>query len=410
MIPRSGAEFQYLLEAYGSLPAFLFSWTFVLFQRPASQIMVLLVFGSYIIEAIFPGCGGREDLGPLVKILAAAAMGVITFINCASVKWATRVQIIFTAAKMIAIVMLIFTGLVRLAQGHTIAFEKGSDGTTGQIGKFAFAFYNGLFSYDGWNQLNFVTEEIKNPNRNLPLTIFIGIPFVTLCYLLVNIGYFTVLTPPEFIASEAVAVTLANRLYGVMAWIIPVLVACSTFGTANGGCFSGGRLTFAAAREGHLPRFLAMIHTKRRTPLPGLIFSAFISSVMLIPETSSFEVLLNYFGFFTWLSYLLSISGILWMRYKRPEAVRPYKVWLPIPIIMVVVASYLVFAPFYEAPLQSFYCVLFVSAGIPFYLCFVRYKLAPPSFLRFVNRVTYKLEMVCDVTFPEKEDDINVSR
>jgi len=200
------------------------------------------------------------------------------------VKWATRVQIIFTAAKMIAIVMLIFTGLVRLAQGHTIAFEKGSDGTTGQIGKFAFAFYNGLFSYDGWNQLNFVTEEIKNPNRNLPLTIFIGIPFVTLCYLLVNIGYFTVLTPPEFIASEAVAVTLANRLYGVMAWIIPVLVACSTFGTANGGCFSGGRLTFAAAREGHLPRFLAMIHTKRRTPLPGLIFSVSYNDLRNLPS------------------------------------------------------------------------------------------------------------------------------
>ena len=81
MIPRSGAEFQYLLESYGSLPAFLFSWTFVLFQRPAGQIMVLLVFGSYIIEAIFPGCGGREDLGPLVKILAAAAMGELRFLS-----------------------------------------------------------------------------------------------------------------------------------------------------------------------------------------------------------------------------------------------------------------------------------------------------------------------------------------
>lgn len=81
MIPRSGAEFQYLLEAYGSLPAFLFSWTFVLFQRPASQIMVLLVFGSYVIEAIFPGCGGREDLGPLIKILAAAALGELKFLS-----------------------------------------------------------------------------------------------------------------------------------------------------------------------------------------------------------------------------------------------------------------------------------------------------------------------------------------
>ena len=75
LIPKSGGEFQYLLEAYGSLPAFLFSWIFVLFMRPAGQIMVLLVFGTYVVEAIFPGCGGREDLVPLVKILAAAAMG-----------------------------------------------------------------------------------------------------------------------------------------------------------------------------------------------------------------------------------------------------------------------------------------------------------------------------------------------
>lgn len=90
MIPRSGAEFQYLLEAYGSLPAFLFSWTFVLFQRPASQIMVLLVFGSYVIEAIFPGCGGREDLGPLVKVLAAAALGELKFLLQFSLLLATE--------------------------------------------------------------------------------------------------------------------------------------------------------------------------------------------------------------------------------------------------------------------------------------------------------------------------------
>ncbi|XP_078381316.1 b(0,+)-type amino acid transporter 1-like isoform X3 [Oculina patagonica] len=405
LIPKSGAEYPYLLEAYGALPAFLYSWVFVLFSKP-SGVMILLVFGAYIIEPFFPGCGGREDLMPLVKLIAAAAMGVILFVNCASVKWATRVQIVFTAAKMIAIVMLIVTGLVRLAQGHTSSLEDGFAGTSPKIGLLAYAFYNGLFPYDGWNQLNFVTEEIKNPNRNLPLTVWIGIPLVTSCYLLVNIGYFTVLTPQEVLDSDAVAVTLANRLYGVMAWTIPILVACSTFGTANGNAFAGGRLTFAAAREGHLPRFLAMIHTKRRTPLPGLIFSSLISWLMLIPDSTTFEVLLNYFTFFGWLGYGVSISSILWFRYKRPDAHRPYKVWIGIPILMVVVSAYLVFAPFYEAPLQSFYCLLFVSAGIPFYLVFVRFKVAPPSFLRFVDRVTYKLQKVCDVAFPESEEDI----
>jgi len=405
LIPKSGAEYPYLMEAYGPLPAFLYSYVFVLFVKP-SGIMILLVFGAYVIEPFFPGCGGREDLVPLVKILAAAALGIITFVNCASVKWATRMQIVFTAAKMIAIVMLIVTGLVRLGQGHTSSLVNGFEGTSWNIGKLAFAFYNGLFPYDGWNQLNFFTEEIKNPNRNLPLSIWIGIPLVTVCYLLVNIGYVTALTPQEILETDAVAVTLANRLYGVMAWTIPVLVACSTFGAANGNTFAGGRLVFAAAREGHLPQFLAMIHTKRRTPLPAMVFSSIISWLMLIPDSTSFESLLNYFSFFGWLCYGTTISSLLWFRYKRPNDRRPYKVWIGIPIFMVLVSAFLVIAPIYEAPLQSFFCLLFISTGIPFYLVFVRYKKAPKKFLRFVDRVTLKLQKICDVAFPESEEDI----
>lgn len=150
-------------------------------------------------------------------------------------------QVVFTVAKMIAIIMLIVTGLVRLGEGYTSSLKSGFQGTNWNIGKLSFAFYSGLFPYGGWNLLNYFTEEIKNPNKNLPFSIWLGIPVVTVCYLLVNIGYVTVLTTQEVLNTDAVAVTLANRLYGVMAWIIPVLVACSTFGAANGNAFSGGR-------------------------------------------------------------------------------------------------------------------------------------------------------------------------
>ncbi|XP_073256438.1 b(0,+)-type amino acid transporter 1-like isoform X1 [Porites lutea] len=404
LISKSGGEYAYLMEAYGPLPAFLCSYIYVLFVKP-SMIMVLLVFGAYVSEPFFPGCGDSEHLVPLVKILAAAALGVITFVNCASVKWATRMQIVFTAAKMIAIVMLIVTGLVRLGQGYTSSLTNGFEGTSWNIGKLSFAFYNGLFPYDGWNQLNFFTEEIKNPNRNIPLSIWMGIPLITICYLLVNIGYITVLTPQEIVNTDAVAVILANRLYGVMAWTIPILVACSTFGTANANVFAGGRLVFSAAREGHLPKFLAMIHTKRRTPLPAVVFSSIISLLMLIPDSTSFESLLNYFSFFGWLSYGLTISSVIWFRYKRPNDRRPYKVWIGIPIFMVLISAYLVIAPIYEAPLESLFCVLFLLSGIPLYLIFVRYKKVPVKFLRFVDRVTFKLQKICDVVFPENEDD-----
>ncbi|XP_068738085.1 b(0,+)-type amino acid transporter 1-like isoform X3 [Montipora capricornis] len=163
LIPKSGGEYPYIMEAYGNMPAFLFSYVFVLFAKP-STVMILLVFGAYVIEPFFPGCGGRADLVPLVKILAVAALG------------------------------------------YTSSLKSGFQGTNWNIGKLSFAFYSGLFPYGGWNLLNYFTEEIKNPNKNLPFSIWLGIPVVTVCYLLVNIGYVTVLTTQEILNTDAVAV------------------------------------------------------------------------------------------------------------------------------------------------------------------------------------------------------------
>ncbi|XP_032238831.2 b(0,+)-type amino acid transporter 1 isoform X4 [Nematostella vectensis] len=405
-IPKSGGERTYFKAAFGELPAFLYSWTVMLVIKPSALALILLTFATYLVEAFFPGCGNREDLAPLLKLLAAAAIGVITYVNCFSVKLATRVQVVFTAAKLIAIAMLIITGLVRLGQGFTGSFDDAFKGTTTSIGMVGFAFYNGLWAYDGWNNLNYVTEELKNPYRDLPRSILFGIPLVTVCYVLVNIAYLTVLTPVEVMASGAVAVTLSNRLYGVMAWTIPIFVACSTFGAANGSAFSGGRLVYVAAREGHLPEFLAMVHTKRHTPLPAMLFNSIIAWLMLLPDSSSFETLINYFSFAAWVFYGSTVSALLWLRYRKPEMERPYKVPLLVPIMVLLASLYLIIAPFYEAPLESFYCLLFILAGIPFYLVFVYFKVAPKWFLNGVDSITYKLQVLCDCALPESEEEV----
>ncbi|RMX58061.1 hypothetical protein pdam_00013419 [Pocillopora damicornis] len=407
-ILKSGAEFTYILEAFGGLAAFLFSWTSVTLLRPSQMAIIALAFGQYVVEPFFPACQGsdRQDLNILVKLLAAFCLGIIMFVNIASVKWASRMQVIFTVCKMVAIVMLIITGLVRLGQGFTESFDNSFHKTTSNIGLVGFAFYNGLWAYDGWNNLNYVTEELKNPYRDLPLSILIGIPLVTVCYVLVNIAYLTVLTPMEIMNSSAVAVTLADRLYGVMAWVIPIFVAASTFGAANGSAFSSGRLVFAAAREGHLPKFLAMIHTKRHTPLPAMLFTSTIAWIMLLPDSSSFETLINYFSFAAWVFYGFTVSALLWLRYKKPDMKRPYRVPIVIPILVLLASIYLIVAPFYEAPLESFFCLLFILTGIPFYLVFVYFKVVPQSFFKCVARLTYKLQMICDVAFPESEADM----
>ena len=187
--------------------------------------------------------------------------------------------------------------------GGAEGFLDDSQAKPASIGAIATAFYSGLWAYDGWNNLNYVTEEIINPSRNLPLSVIIGIPLVTVCYLLVNISYLLVMSPAEMMISDAVAVvsilqlatchsifklklwlqrvfkrliifqTFGSRTLGMFYWLMPLSVAVSTFGTANGTIFAAGRLCYVASREGHLMNGLSFVHKDKLTPAPALLLN-----------------------------------------------------------------------------------------------------------------------------------------
>lgn len=376
MLPSSGGEHAYLLHVFGDLPSYLFAWTFTVIIKPCILSIISLVCGIYIVAALgIEECGNGSGLVWAQKLFAGVVLLLLLAINCLSVKLATRVQIVFTFTKLAAMAIIVVIGFINMVQGKTehLSVSTSFEGSATNFFAYSIAIYQGNWAYDSWNQLNFITEELKNPSRNLPVAIAIAMPLVAVCYLLVNIAYFTVLSPEEMLASPAVAVTFADQTLGVMAWIMPVAVCCSTFGAANGHMFASGRLPYAAARSGHLPKILSYIQINNLTPFYALCLSTCIALLLLIP--GDFNTLINYYGFATWFFYGLTVVALLVLRGTHPEYPRPFKVPLVFPIFFILCSVYLIIAPIINDPaLEFLYAFLFIMGGLIFYIPFIHFK------------------------------------
>uniref|UniRef100_A0A3Q1I5F0 Zmp:0000001267 n=1 Tax=Anabas testudineus TaxID=64144 RepID=A0A3Q1I5F0_ANATE len=160
VIPESGAEYIYMLRTAGKVVAFMFVFSFILVMRPASATGIALSIAEYVVAPFYEGCTPP----PLVvKCVAAGSIIVLAIINCVSVRWATAIQVVSTVAKVLALALIALGGVVMLFQGNTQNFDNSFEGTNLGVSSIGIAFYQGLWSYDGWNTLNFLTEELKHP-------------------------------------------------------------------------------------------------------------------------------------------------------------------------------------------------------------------------------------------------------
>lgn len=389
MIPKSGGEHAYLNECFGAIPAYLFAWTTMFVLKPAAVSIMSLTFAEYIVDGSTGGCTQHEVTK---KLLACVCLLLVTFVNSFSVNLATKMQNVFTAAKLLAIAIVVGAGIYKLCQGHTEYLATGFEGSTTSVSDIATAFYSGLWAYDGWNNLNFITEELSNPYVNLPRAIMIGIPVVTVSYVMINVAYMSVMSTADLLTSDAVAVRFAAYALGPLAASVPLFVAISSMGSTNGSFFSGTRLALVAAREGHTLEIFSYIHVRRLTPAPSSIFLCMVAICMILP--GKIGSLIDFFSFTAWLFYGGTMLSLIVMRFTKKHLHRPYKVPIIIPVIVFVLSMYLVVAPIVQKPqIEYLYASLFVASGLIFYVPFVHYKCR----LGFMRKFTRYAQLLLNV-------------
>ncbi|XP_032246446.1 asc-type amino acid transporter 1 isoform X3 [Phoca vitulina] len=406
-IPKSGGDYAYVTEIFGGLAGFLLLWSAVLIMYPTSLAVISMTFSNYVLQPVFPNCIPPAAAS---RTLSMACLMLLTWVNSSSVRWATRIQDVFTGGKLLALSLIIGMGFVQIFQGH---FEELRPSNafdfwmTPSVGHLALAFLQGSFAFSGWNFLNYVTEELVDPRKNLPRAIVISIPLVTFVYTFTNIAYFTAMSPQELLASNAVAVTFGEKLLGYFSWVMPVSVALSTFGGINGYLFTSSRLCFSGAREGHLPSLLAMIHVRRCTPIPALLVCCGATAViMLVGDTYT---LINYVSFINYLCYGVTILGLLVLRWRRPALHRPIKVNLLVPVAYLVFWAFLLVFSFISEPIVCGVGVIIILTGVPVFFLGVFWRSQPKCVHGLTESMTRWGQELCFVVYPqgapEEEDN-----
>lgn len=341
MFPRSGGMLVYIREGFGRLPAFLLGWTELLVIRASALGATSTVFAEYLLRSL----GMNPEVpryGAMVHPLAAAAILATAVFNYVGVRWSAVILNATTAAKYGALVLLVAVAFVA-GHGdfrHFAGFTPASGGTL-DAGLFGLALVSVLWAYDGWADVSFVSGEVRNPQRNLPLALILGTASVVAIYLLVNGAYLYLLPIGEVARSRLVAADAAQLLFGRLGvGMVAIVVMISTFGGLAGSMLTGPRIFYAMAEEGLFFRGVARIHPRFKTPSVAIVLTAGLGIAYVLART--FEQLADTFVLAIWPFYALGAAAIFVLR-RRPGLERPVRVWgYPLPPILFLLSALLI--------------------------------------------------------------------
>ncbi len=382
MKPQAGGEYVYVRDAYGPLPGFLYAWTWFLIAKPASIATVttglVRILGPFSVFAFF---ADRCLTWPLAvtygQLLAIAATVLISLLNYAGIKKAGEFQLVFTLLKVAIILGIVFVGF-SYSSGSWSHFAATYSGAKGGIAGFMAALVAALWAYDGWNDLNMVSEEIRQPERNIPLALIVGVATVGALYMLVNAAVQFVLPVDAIATSPRPASEAIGLIWGpVGAGVVSAAMAISMLVTLNGTIMSGARVPFAMARDRYFFSALAEVHPRFHTPSVAIVVQA-VLSIGLLLLGGSFRQFFSLAIFAEWLFYMIAGSTVFVFRRREPDAVRPYRVWgYPVvPVLFVLASALLLYYTFTDNLRNSALGCVVILAGIPVFHAFARRRAA----------------------------------
>lgn len=367
MMPKAGGQYIYLREAFGPLYGFLYGWTLFLVIQTGTIAAVAVAFAKFL-NVFLPGLNQQ--------MVAIALIIFLTWVNTRGIREGAAVQNVFTVAKTGALLALIVLGFVAArnteasAGNFGDAFWQGMDGSWAMVKLVGVAMVGSLFSSDAWNNVTFTAGETKDPKRNVPLSLALGVGIVSLLYLGANLVYLNVL-PLEAIQTapqDRVATAAAHAVFGDNAErIMAVAIMISTFGCVNGLTLAGPRVYYAMALDGLFFKAVGKIDPKSLTPKVSLWAQCAWACALTL--TGKYNDLLDYVIFAVLLFYILTITGIFVLRRKHPEWPRPYRAmgYPLLPAAYIAVAGLIEILLLLYKPSYTWPGLIIVTLGIPVY-------------------------------------------
>lgn len=403
MFPETGGQYVYLRYAFGDLVAYLYGWASAAVINTAAIAamgFVLASYAGYFIPLPHFSTATEQSLVwhlplignilPLqhfgVKALAITVIMGLSLVNYVSARSGNRIQLVSTAMKVIVILLLII-GILFSGKGHAVNFITNTPGfqlsNWTLLAGFMAATTGAFAAYDGWNNLNMVAGEIKDPAVTINKSLLLGVLVCMGIYVLISLAYLYVL-PVEvmarspLVASDAAAVVMGNRAGSVIA----VLIVISCFGSANANLLANARVIFAMAEARHFFGWSGKIHPTYKTPGNAVLLLGGWSSLLVL--SGSFDLLADMFIFIGWVFYGLTVLGFFILRRKMPNQQRPYKAWgYPwIPLIFLAFTALYIGTTLYSdisnylngrsAFINSVFGLVLTAIGLPLYFYFKR--------------------------------------